>query len=541
MTRQQFETLVRNLERSSKQQPQTYQLGVFGLALLGYFYIFLILALLIALVGGLAAGSFFLIVGAHGASLSLIGVGKFIIPAILGLLSFIGVILRSLRVHFDAPEGIILERQTAPQLFVMLDEVCRKLKAPRFHHVMLDDDFNAGVLQVPRFGVFGWQTNYLLLGLPLMLALSPEQFRAVLAHEVGHLSGNHGRFGGWIYRIRRTWGQMLGHLEAAQHGGVSLLVPFVRWYAPYFSAYTFVLARAHEYVADRCSAEVCGAETAAQALIVTQIKGSFFANEFWSRLFDQARDQPEPPANLINLLGKSFQVGLSDREAAYWYEQALEERTGTGDTHPALAERLAALGFRGTPGGPLDLPRPPMPLPPVSENNAAQAYLGAMLGRYAAPLERQWRAQVAPGWREAYQKSRAAESRLESLDRLAAQEQLTSEEVWERAAMTAQMRGHAEAMPLLQALVADRPSHAPANYLLGQALLAQENHEGIEYLKRAADADPEARASSFHSIAQFLRRQGKTAEAAQYLHLARQTPPTNPAAQRPDSQRNTRR
>ena len=390
---------------------------------------------------------------------------------------------------------------------------------------MLDDGLNAGVLQVPRLGVFGWQTNYLMLGLPLMLALSPDQFRAVLAHEVGHLSRSHSRFSGWVYRVRRIWVQLLVSLEEARHGGLSLLVPFVRWYAPYFNAYTFVLARADEYVADRCAAEVCGAERTAQALIMAELRGHFFGEEFWSYLFEWGRDRPEPPPSLMAALGDAYVSGLSGRTAERRYEQALEERTGTDDTHPALRDRLAALGFRGAPGGPLDLPRPPLPLPAPEPSNSAEAYLGPMLPRFSASLEAAWRDQVAADWREAYQKAQAASNRLESLDRQAGREPLNLEEAWERVALTTQLHGETAAAPLLRDFVREYPNHAPANYLLGRTLLEQDDAQGVALLQRAASADPQTKPPSYTAIAEFLRRHGQPAEAARYLHLARQSQP----------------
>ena len=43
-------------------------------------------------------------------------------------------------------------------------------------------------LQLPRLGIFGWYRNYLIIGMPLMKSLTCEQFKAVLAHEFGHLA-----------------------------------------------------------------------------------------------------------------------------------------------------------------------------------------------------------------------------------------------------------------------------------------------------------------------------------------------------------------
>jgi len=126
-------------------------------------------------------------------------------------------ILRALWVRFPRPDGVAVTRAQAPALFTMVEELRRKLACPRFHHVLLTAEWNAAVAQRPRLGPFGWYENYLQLGLPLMTGLSLDEFRAVLAHELGHLSRNHGRFGSWIYRIRATWGRLLESLHQARH------------------------------------------------------------------------------------------------------------------------------------------------------------------------------------------------------------------------------------------------------------------------------------------------------------------------------------
>ena len=131
----------------------------------------------------------------------------------------------------------------APKLFELIDEVCSQVDGPRLHNVLLTEDFNAGIVQTPRLGPFGWQRNHLLIGLPLLQALSPAEFRAVLGHEYGHLSGNHGRFSGWIYRVRQTWTQLLTTLHEQRRHFSFIFEWFLDWYAPFFNAYSFVLAR----------------------------------------------------------------------------------------------------------------------------------------------------------------------------------------------------------------------------------------------------------------------------------------------------------
>src|SRR6184192_4184879 len=163
---------------------------------------------------------------------------------------------RVLWVRFPAPGGVRLRAGDGPGLVALVHMLTARLRTPRLHRILITTVGNVGVVQRPRLGPFGWYRNYLLLGLPLMQTLSPEEFRAALAHELGHLSRQHGRFGSWIYRIRVMW-LRLGAQPQGGHGGLATQWFLTRW-APYFNAYTLVLARRQEYDADQFAAQLAG-------------------------------------------------------------------------------------------------------------------------------------------------------------------------------------------------------------------------------------------------------------------------------------------
>src|SRR5205085_2005423 len=132
-----------------------------------------------------------------------------------GLAVIIGgwVVARVLWVRLTPPEGRMVTRAEAPALHALLDDLRRKLRASGFHRVFITTACNAGVNEVPRLGVFGWPRHYLQLGLPLLESLTVPELRAVLAHEFAHLSARHGRLGGWLYRLRRSWDQIFEKLR----------------------------------------------------------------------------------------------------------------------------------------------------------------------------------------------------------------------------------------------------------------------------------------------------------------------------------------
>jgi Zn-dependent protease with chaperone function len=230
---EQWEALVRRIEPEARADPAGYRRKVILLAALGYAFIGALLVLGI----GLAA---LVVLGAIKGSPLLL---KLLIPLVI----VIGLVVRSLYVRFEPPTGVEVTRRDAPALFAMLDEVRTAIQGPKVHTVLLQGDANAAIVQIPRTGGFFGSRNYVVLGLPFLQALSAEQCRAVVAHELGHLSGAHGRFGSFVYRVRMTWGQLLHGFAEHQSMWTGLIRRFFVWYVPFFDAYTLPVARAHEF------------------------------------------------------------------------------------------------------------------------------------------------------------------------------------------------------------------------------------------------------------------------------------------------------
>jgi Zn-dependent protease with chaperone function len=385
VTQQQFDALIQRLENVARRQPALYKLRVGLLALLGYAYIFSLLAGLLAVLALLVLAVFW-----SGT------INFYIVKFGILILVPISIILKSLWVTFPPPTGLELKRHQVPRLFQLIDKLTKALHAPRFHRILLTDDFNAGVFQRPRLGVLGWQQNYLLLGLPLMHALTPAQLSAVLAHELGHLSGNHSRFNGWIYRLRQIYFQIWERLQQSESQGSSVLFQgFFYWYAPFFSAYSFVLARMNEYEADRCAKEIAGAHNIAEALIHVEIKSKFLEGYFWPVVLKQVNHQVEPPAASFTNMSGALAAVFSNEKAVKWLEQALAQKTSNEDTHPCLADRLSALGY-------LAAGRKKLPLPAPVEVSAAQEYLGNDLTKLTAYFDRTWKERNETPWRQKY-------------------------------------------------------------------------------------------------------------------------------------------
>jgi len=450
MEQARFDELVHRLEGYAAQNPAGYRLRVSLLAILGYSYIFMILTVLLVVNSVLIVG---------------VAINWLVLKISVPVLIVTYLVLRALWVKIPPPQGMPITRQQAPKLFNLLENIRRELNAPKIHSVLLDEEFNAAISQVPRLGIFGWQKNYLVIGLPLMQSLSPKEFSAILGHEYGHLSRAHGKFGAWIYRVRETGLQLMNSLQA--NGGSFLFNSFLNWYIPFFFAYSFVFVRQNEYEADACASKIVGRQHTAQALINVEIKENL-NNKFWDETYKLAIETPKLPKPYSSLQSV-LKERVEDNLAKYWLKRSLLQPTNTVDTHPSLQDRLKALG---------ETPRLPTKKP---EKNAASYFLQEYLDTVLQHFDGQWQKTMAKHWEERFIFCQQAKARLQVLE---SRTRLSANDLWERAKLCEEVRTSAQALAAYQEVMQKVPSRAAAaQFEVGRLMLQQSQSEGVALLQ----------------------------------------------------------
>jgi Zn-dependent protease with chaperone function len=493
MSAEAWDVLVRRLEARASRDPKSYRMRVAAMAALGYLYLGAILAVVLA---G-SAWAVYAVATGHPIAIKLL--------IVLGILAF--TILRALPVRLEPPTGIALMAADAPELFALVERLRAEASAPPIHHLLLDGQLNAGVAQVPRFGWFGPTRNYLVVGLPLLAALSEEEFTAVVAHELGHVSGKHGHFSAWIYRVRQTWDRVLSRLEEGGHWAIWLFRRFFRWYAPYFSAYSFVLTRGQEYEADRAAAAAAGPRAAGSALARLELVSRYLDETYWPSIYREAESSPTPNVRPLDRLFAWFRSDRPSDALVPFAEAALERSTDAADAHPALTARLEAFGLR-----PSDAVREAATR---SSASAAERFLGETSAALVARLDDEWCEGVADWWRVEHEGARSARARFEELERADAKE-LDAEALSEKARLMHHFHGREAALPAYRAALERDPANAVANYVVGEALLEAGDETGLRHLDRAMQEEPEAILPGSELAESFLVARGRADEAEHY-------------------------
>ena len=443
---------VEALEALARRSPRVYRARVTALALFGLGYRALIgfafVAVPTMLTFALYPASWILVIG-------------IVLLLLFGLTWF-----RPPRI-----EGRRIRPAEAPRLFDALEALRRKIRAPRVHEVVLTQEFNAAAAQFARLGLFGWHKQVLELGVPLMAALSREQLLAVIGHELGHFSKAHGRMGHWVYRIRHSWEklyQSLGDEDSSIGAAVS---QFYRWFVPYFSTYSFALARLHEYEADADAVLATDRAHAAAALTAVHVFDSYLDEEYWPQVWKGALEQPEPPQDAYARLAEELKRTPLDALCARQRE-ALERTSDLADTHPCLTDRL--LAFRA---GEIRLAPPAV--------SAGEALLGAHWPQALREAGEDWRRANAQAWREHHERLAVHAQRFAELS-FRPEAGLALDERIELARLVQRIDGPQASLARWQALHAQAPDDVRILFRYGRALAALRQRQAFEILDRLA-------------------------------------------------------
>lgn len=463
-TKDKFKQLVQYAENQAKNSPNLYKLYVLSFTVFGYLMMFSMVSLIALSVSSLLNYSLSL------ASLSfpILTNNTFILSMVL-----VAMLIRILFVRVDAPKGYVLDPQRNSELFKYIGALRKQLKLPKVHQVIVDSEFNAAMVQHPRFGMMFWQKNTLVLGLPLLLSLSKEQAGAVIAHEFGHLAGNHSRLNGWVYRTRETWGRITHICETKDNKLFKIIEHFSCWYAVYFNAFTFAWARRNEYEADKVAATLTSPEATSLALTSTRVLSEIQDEYFWQPIYSQADKERVPKAGPFRSLQsfcKTFMVQAEDIK--HRTRVAIQTKTGYVDTHPSLRDRISALQV------PVFIPKV------IVKESAGEAWLDAGdLNKIIDEFDQQWIVQNRFNWKSRYDYVQATRKKLECLKSLPVND-LSRQQLWQLANWTEELEPSTDPLPLyLRYKLLSKDDCDDVDLAIARVMLNRGDKRGLRYVE----------------------------------------------------------
>jgi Zn-dependent protease with chaperone function len=458
MTDEQLAAVSSKAEEQAKTHPARYLRKMQCLLLLGDLYLALITGLLLAL----QVGPLFFIVQELRTTGQIGWQTVLAIPVLIWAIWLTRKLLL-MKGGRKPSAGIPLTRQQAPELFALIETLRGQVDALPIHQVLITEIFHASLEQLPRFGVFGWHQNTILLGLPLFKCLTVEQLKVIVVHELGHLAKRHNKMTRHGHRQMLRWTGLADTMGDDPHG--YLFKHFLEWFIAYVGAYAGPMVRMSEHEADAFSVRLVSHEAAVETLCVSNVIDRYLEEYYWPLVRGLANELPEPIAP-YQIMGQNLAAEVSTAVAMRWLALDMAHKTSLTETHPSLADRLQALQAT-----------PRIVLAAAGQN--AEGLLGSALQPLTEQMDREWQDKNRAWWVERYQRVQNDRCQFAELNAAVARGAvLTVEEAYQRARLTWSVgRNEEETLQQLLALYHREPQHPLASFGLGAWLLSRYNPE----------------------------------------------------------------
>jgi Zn-dependent protease with chaperone function len=242
---------------------------------------------------------------------------------------------RAIRTRSEPLHGLIVAPHDAPELWGLVRSLATEVGTRTPDEIRLVPEVNAAVSEDAKLlGLVGGRRR-LYLGMPLLQALSVDQLRSVIAHELGHYSGRHTRLGAVAYRGRLAIGHTLRRIGPWNPVGWAF-----RGYARLYLLVDNAASRRQELDADRASVRVAGPEVAVSALRELPIIDAAW-DFYFSRYVSWGWEAGFAPDDFFGGFGQL--VRARHAELAKLRDDEPEERKSRWDTHPSNAERIGVM------------------------------------------------------------------------------------------------------------------------------------------------------------------------------------------------------
>ncbi|MCG0288883.1 M48 family metalloprotease [Streptomyces sp. PSAA01] len=267
-------------------------------------------------------------------------------PIVFGM---VWAVIRTARPAVSREDAVAVTRRGAPELWRTVEELARAVGTRPPASIRLTAEVNASVTEdAPLLGLAPGR-RVLYLGMPLLACLSRAELRAVLAHELGHFSRRHSRFGAVAHRGAAGLDaarQAIQEASAANHlvrlyAGWPLLL--LGLYTRVFRWLTRPVRRRQELEADREAARVAGPGAMADALRSTAALETAWQEFLADFLAPMRRATGRIPDDPFRAFAHMVEAPEVREPLAVLRALAVERPADPGDAHPALATRLERL------------------------------------------------------------------------------------------------------------------------------------------------------------------------------------------------------
>ncbi len=355
--------------------------------------------------------------------------------AVVGVISFIAILcmyasVRTVQLKFSHVKGLKVSKEMTPDLFDVIAEVRSHFKRPAIKNVVITEKFECRIESVPRLGIPVASFNTLVIGLPLMQTLSPEEFRCELSRCIGQHSKIIPSLTLFIYKSHNLWSMYNESLRKYKKFGTSPLRWFFKTYSRLFETIAAPAIRMEELEADLFALEYINEDEVFEALKSEAISRALLKTHYWPNVRSMVMKHPniaiKPFANLEN----AVRTEALQNNRKKWLGEAYLTGQFPGDLMPSFRQRMEYIGHSK------------MRSIPVLGMNSAEKYLGDTRKNIIPIIDKLWRSTTLSHWVREYKEQRRDIGKIKDLSRKSQKNILWPKDIICYACLAKKLRGY---------------------------------------------------------------------------------------------------
>ncbi len=282
------------------------------------------------------------------------------------------------KLKFSPPTGLDVTEEKFPHLFKLIEELREDFGKPNISRIILRDKYEIRVIKTPRSHMPFLNTSTLIIGLPVLLTMSPLYFRALLARRIGQLSTQHTPVTTRLYFLNDIWAQFTISCKKSKNKVTKILSYFFQLYSPLYQTIVMPLIQEEELEADSYGMDLINDRDMVECIVYEEVVSHFLKNKFWPKIYHMAKRTKTPEFMPYSQMTKVIKAGITDGEISEVIQAALKVDINHPAPEPSLPKRLNHLGHA-------------KPLPPKKLNKtAADYYLGSSLAKIIQLFDKRW-------------------------------------------------------------------------------------------------------------------------------------------------------
>lgn len=285
---------------------------------------------------------------------------------------------RAARLKIAPPTGLTLSEDKAPELFGQVRVLHARYKRPDIPRIVITPRYEVDIIKTPRWVLPIWSSNTIVIGLPVLQSLSPQQLDCMVARRIGQFSKRDNLLTNWLYQLRQAWQQIRTATAKNKATGIEPLRWFFALYTPLYSGVSAYAASLDELHADYYAMQLYNDQEVLDMVTSDALCRWYLEKRYWPAVYKISAAGKVLPAP-HSKMASAIHTNLKGDKLLILIREMLQHQPRWNEPLPSFKSRIENIGH--------DKPR----VPDFSGETAGTHYLGKSMDGIITVIDKSWR------------------------------------------------------------------------------------------------------------------------------------------------------